>query len=56
MVLSLGEEHTFIDQSIQLFITKKLHDYQGIVQDLDSDGSTLEEVRRILVEKSNGKI
>jgi hypothetical protein len=55
MVLSLGEEHTFIDQSIQSFIAKKLDDYRGTVKDLDPDGSTLAEVRKLLVEKSNGK-
>jgi hypothetical protein len=56
MVFSLGEEHTFIDQSIQSFISKKMDDYRSSVQDLDPDGSTLAEVRKLLVEKSNGKI
>ncbi|PVI02267.1 hypothetical protein DM02DRAFT_702449 [Periconia macrospinosa] len=53
-VLSLSEEQAFIDQSIQSFIDKRLDNYRGTVQVLDSDGSKLSEIRRLLVTKSNG--
>lgn len=55
-VVSLSEEHKFIDQSIQSFINKRLDDFRDGLQDLDLDGSALSEVRRLLVEKSDGKM
>lgn len=54
-VLALEEEHAYIDQSIQAFISKKLDEPSNDLQDLDPNGSTLSEVRKLLVEKSNGE-
>jgi hypothetical protein len=54
MIISLREEHTFIDRSIESLIANKLGEYQGIFQDLDPRGSTLSQIRRLLLEKSNG--
>jgi hypothetical protein len=56
VVLSLSEEHAFIDRSIKSFIARRLDDYHSNLQDLDPSSSTLSEVHKLLVEKSNGKI
>lgn len=54
-VLSLNEQNTFIDRSIQAFIDMRLDEYRSSMQELDHDGSTLLEVRELLVQKSNGE-
>jgi hypothetical protein len=54
-VLSLDEEHIFMSQSIQSFITKRLDEYRNDLEDLDPTGSILSNIRKLLVEKSNGE-
>lgn len=54
-VLSLDEEHLFMSQSIQSFITKRLDEYRNDLDDLDPTGSILSGTRKLLVEKSNGE-
>ena len=55
-VLALEEEHAYIDHSIQSFIADRLDEQSDSLQDLDPNGSTLSEVRKLLMAKSNGEL
>jgi hypothetical protein len=54
--LSDGDEDTAIGRSIEHFVDSKLLDLPDHFDDLDLDASVLAQVKRTLLEKSNGMI